>query len=384
MPDKNIALPFSHRFDGILHALLEPARTEFKINNFDLLRILAALQVVLVHSTGHFQLGGPGVARWLNCFPGVPIFFVISGYLVSASFERQPTVRAYLKNRLLRICPGLWVCVLITAGIVLLLGFRPSTRIDYLWLPAQLAGMIFTPPFLKSFGFGSYNGSLWTIPVELQFYLALPIVYKLASRRGSRKACMIAAVVLFAAIRLGLYCTHPNLGAGNQTTLEKLIFYSFVPYFSLFLLGVTFQMFQIHRSRLIAGKALIWLPVYLAAHLLLPQNPWTLVLTPLLLGVLVISVAYTAPTAAESILRGEDISYGVYIYHALIINLLLIFRTRPSIVDLGFVLAGSAIVGALSWRFVEKPFLRKKRKSLGIPVNHELLHHPLIGNGLDL
>jgi peptidoglycan/LPS O-acetylase OafA/YrhL len=375
MSVRNIS--FSSRgLDGKLRALLEPVPVDFKINNFDLLRILAAFQVVLVHSMGYFGLYDPHVAYWLSFFPGVPIFFVISGYLVSASFERQKTVHAYLKNRFLRIFPGLWACLLFTTGIVLLLGFRPSRPVDYLWLPAQFVGLIFTPPFLKSFGIGSYNGSLWTIPVELQFYLALPIVYKLVTWRNSRKAGMILAVAIFAAIRVSLYLTHPSLGEASETTLEKLIRYSFLPHFVLFLLGVTLQNFRVHQSRLISGKVLIWLPIYLAAQLLLPENPWILVFRSLLLGFLVVSAAYTAPTAAETILRGEDISYGVYIYHALVISLLLIFRAHHSIADIGMVFAGAVILGGLSWRFVEMPFLRKKRKSLGIPVNHELIHHP--------
>jgi len=56
---------------------------DFKTNNFDLVRLLAALQVILVHGYGVEYL------PWLNSaiamFPGVPMFFVISGFLVSAS-----------------------------------------------------------------------------------------------------------------------------------------------------------------------------------------------------------------------------------------------------------------------------------------------------------
>jgi len=376
VPSKTVSLQKS-TLRGRVCALLQPSQVEFKVNNFDLLRILAALQVVLVHSIGHFGLNAPRVAHWLDFFPGVPIFFVISGYLVSASYERQKTVRAYLKNRFLRIFPGLWVCLLFTMAVVLLLGYRLSRPIDYLWLPAQLIGIIFTPPFLKSFGFGSYNGSLWTIPVELQFYLLLPILYKLAQRRNGRKAGLIAAVALFTVIRFALYFTHPNIGAGSESTLEKMIRYTFVPHFFLFLLGTTLQNFRIHQSRLIAGKGPIWLLAYLAAQLLLPPNPWTLVITALMLGFVVVSAAYTLPSSAETLLGGEDISYGVYIYHALVINLLLIFRTHHSIADLGMDVVGAVILGSLSWKFVEKPFLRKKRKSIGIPVDHEHIKFPL-------
>ena len=62
---------------------------EFNRNNFDLLRIFAATEVMLGHSFGHLQIAEPfGVSIFRN-FSGVPIFFVISGYLISASYERS-------------------------------------------------------------------------------------------------------------------------------------------------------------------------------------------------------------------------------------------------------------------------------------------------------
>ena len=91
------------------------ADSDFRVNNFDLLRLIAAIQVVIAHSLRHLQMDLP--APWgalLDCFPGVPIFFVISGYLVSSSYERAPSLKAYLRNRCLRIYPGLWVCLMVT------------------------------------------------------------------------------------------------------------------------------------------------------------------------------------------------------------------------------------------------------------------------------
>jgi peptidoglycan/LPS O-acetylase OafA/YrhL len=82
------------------------------------------------------------------------------------------------------------------------------------------------------------------------------------------------------------------------------------------------------------------------------------------MGVFVIAAAYTVPGVSKRLLRGNDISYGVYIYHGLLINIF---------VELGllgrgyylFVLAGLACVMAyLSWIGVERPFLRKKQQTI--------------------
>src|SRR5690349_9052904 len=86
----------------------ETPANDWRVNNFDLLRLLAALQVAVVHGiavlkpTGHFAgLLGTGLDR----FPGVPIFFVISGVLISRSYEHSASLRDYLGNRCLRIFP---------------------------------------------------------------------------------------------------------------------------------------------------------------------------------------------------------------------------------------------------------------------------------------
>src|SRR4030088_1254426 len=92
--------------------LSEGLASDWRVNNFDLLRLLAALQVAVVHSLGFLKPGylasllGGGLCR----FPGVPIFFVISGILISKSYEQSDSLRVYLRNRCLRIFPGLWVC----------------------------------------------------------------------------------------------------------------------------------------------------------------------------------------------------------------------------------------------------------------------------------
>ena len=79
-----------------------------------------------------------------------------------------------------------------------------------------------------------------------------------------------------------------------------------------------------------------------------------------ILSVLTISVAYSKPNISK-FLRGNDISYGVYIYHMLVINTLieLNINTKLSFL-LTFVL--TVIFGFISWKVIEKPSLRFKNK----------------------
>lgn len=342
------------------------AADEFKVNNFDGLRILAALQVVLAHSRVHLDI--PRLPFWslLESFPGVPIFFAISGFLISASFERTPRLESYARNRLLRILPALWCVILVTIPVAAAFGFefrRPEAAV---WLLCQLVGLIYTPQFLHGFGFGSYNGALWTIPIELQFYVLLPLLYLGGARLARGRTTLVAVVLLaFTIVAYQYATTSPPLAENAIEPLARKLFrYSFIPHVYLFLAGVVLQRVHAQRSRWIAGKGVFWLAGYLAVHYGLPAGAFNYVLGTLVMAVMTVSLAYTAPRASGVLLRGNDISYGVYIYHGLILNVLIELGIGRSVVHLPLVALLTIGVAFLSWRLVERPFLRRKRQTL--------------------
>ncbi|MEI8021293.1 MAG: acyltransferase, partial [Schlesneria sp.] len=155
-------------------------------NNFDLIRLLAALQVVYCHTCWHLGItsgiGDPTLANFIHWFPGVPIFFTISGFLISRSWERSDNWREYATKRVLRIYPALWVQlavgILITTAFGVVTPSLATCPSFGLWIVAQSTFVqVYNPSFMRGFGLGVLNGSLWTIPVELGFYVSLPILY---------------------------------------------------------------------------------------------------------------------------------------------------------------------------------------------------------------
>lgn len=334
-------------------------------NNFDLLRICAALQVVLMHGFWHLQVPSPSWRPLLESLPGVPVFFAISGFLISRSYERSTDLASYARNRALRIYPALWVCILLTVVVASAAGFSFAHRQAATWLPAQLVGLIYTPRFLDGFGFGSYNGSLWTIPIELQFYVAVPVIYALLRRAGWRIEAGLAALLLaFAAVALVFASTVPPALEGQpEPVLVKLLRYSFAPHIYMFLAGALLQRLKVERSPWIAGKGLHWLAAYLALYFLLPRNPWTAIGGALLLAVCVVALAYSATGLSQRLLRGNDVSYGVYIYHGLLMNIMLVLGWQGRVGSMVGLVVGALLMGLASWRFVEQPCLRRKRKS---------------------
>ena len=243
-------------------------------NNFDLLRLFAASQVLYFHTVENLQIPVTmpfaWISRVLELFPGVPIFFTISGFLISMSYKRSRSLRDYCLNRFLRIYPALWVCF--GATLLALTAFRVWDRVNIpaskllIWTAMQLTiGQFYSPYVINAaYGVGHANGSLWTIPVELQFYAALPIVYFLL--RPRRKAAADVAILLLATLFFATEQAYAAYGPGLSREHEDvmaLAHVSFVPWICMFLIGVFLQRSRSWVMPALRNKGLLWLPSYL-------------------------------------------------------------------------------------------------------------------------
>ena len=321
---------------------------------------MAATEVIIDHYFQHLKLPISHLAtKILYLFPGVPVFFFISGYLISASFERNGNLRNYLRNRALRIYPGLWGCIILTVIVISITGVSFLNRQTIGWLPAQLAGFIYTPAFLANYGFGSYNGSLWTIPIELQFYLLLPVCYFFAPKRHINY-WFAALFIAFTIISFMVQVNYPH------GMVAKLIRYSFIQHFYLFLAGVMMQRLRVYTSRFIYNKAHYWLIIYVFFSMILFDRLDPIVFTMLqylLLTFCLLSMAYTLPNLAAKMLRTNDISYGVYIYHGLILTVIVQLKL-VGYINIYLILLLTYLLAYLSWMFIEKPFMKRKERTI--------------------
>ncbi len=349
-------------------------------NNFDLIRLFAALQVVYAHGSEHLRVPwgpiGRGVHQVLEALPGVPIFFVVSGFLISMSYERHPDLGSYARNRFLRIYPALWAAFLVGLALIATTGFLgPETLTSWkfpAWVAAQLTIFQFwNPDFLRSFGVGVLNGSLWTIPVELGFYAVLPLLYRGVLDRMPRSRGDLVLVMLALASYSLWFAAVAALGHHPDLRL-KLLMVTIAPYLYMFLFGVLIQRHRHRLERLLVGKAWLWAGVYAAcfgaAPRLLPRTPAGNFELQLLwqaaLALLVVSFAFTRRRWSDRVLRGNDISYGVYLYHMLVVNLLVYLGWTGAVSPLLVTFAAGVLLAVLSWRVVEAPALRRKRAPL--------------------
>ena len=331
-------------------------------DNILLLRLVAALLVVLGHSfilVGDMSAAGDPV-HWLlprthAHLVGVALFFTISGFLITLSFERNPHVIRFLRARFLRLWPALTIVVALTAFVLgpMLSVLAPDdyfsstdgggTAPGYFWSNVLLIDPRQTLPGV----FGSnpipriVNGSLWTIPYEAALYLLVAAAGALGLFRRPRLASALVALAIVVVV------LWPSYGGGPYPQRLALLGLQ---------LGACFGAGSIAclmRRRVPVSSGIL---LALAALSLLARE------TPLMwLAVVYFVFWFAYVPKLPSMPAGLDLSYGTYLWA---------FPLQQSIVALLHVATPLALfaiaaplalsVAAGSWLLVERPALRLK------------------------
>jgi len=328
-----------------------------KKNNFDLIRLLLASTVCLVHAyevSDFAQLAT--LAGFLSSKVAVQGFFVVSGFLIVMSYERSSSLKSYASKRVRRIYPAYFTVIILSAVFLVLVSQKPVEEYYSLawlkYLAANLTFLNFLQPSLPGVfdanKFDVVNGALWTLKVEAMFYMAVPVLVYFF-RRFPRLPLLIVIYLLSIAYSELL------LSASGRTGVE---FYSRLArqlpgQMCFFMAGATLfyylKFFEQHIKSFAAAAAVILVVDWVVLPL-----PW---LQPAALASLV--VFFGLFLYAGNFGKYGDFSYGVYILHFPILQLLLNsgwFAERPWLFLLTTI--GLTAVGAvLMWNLVEKRFL---------------------------
>jgi peptidoglycan/LPS O-acetylase OafA/YrhL len=343
-------------------------------NNFDLIRLAAALQVAVLHVLYYLspQWRDHILCQLLALFPGVPVFFFISGFLISRSYEKTESVRDYTRNRCLRIYPALHVCVALNLIMVYATGYFEKAQagvvdILALYIAKTTVLQFYNPDFMRQFGDGVLNGSLWTICVELQFYFVTPILYVLLRRKAlNSNLVLVIGIVLSIICNRLLYDTQAEFHDSNYWKLARV---SFIPWIYMFLTGVLVQRNFALISRVF--RPYLFFPVllaYLAYAFTLYWHGFSFSnsISPALffpLAATVLIAAYSGRELSRKLLRGHDISYGIYVYHIPFMNMFLYYQLTGWLGYTAAVIAITIVTAVASWFLVERPSLKRKHQA---------------------
>jgi peptidoglycan/LPS O-acetylase OafA/YrhL len=304
--------------------------------NLDFMRAVAVLLVVLDHTmirAGH-QLVGWVNFGYVGVF-GVYLFFVHTCLVLMWSLERRPHTLDFYIRRIFRIYP---LSIVVVSVIVL---FR---------LP------LFNVPVTKSFVMsnlllvqnlwsrGLAEGVLWSLPLEVQMYLVLPVLFAFVFRERTRWPLLV----------LWLFVCRLDVQMGAAAGWDSLpgVVPNFIP-------GViAYVGFMKARSRLPAWSFALFLGVLLAwySHVPSVKRGW---IACLALG---LALPYFRQLTQRTVAQVSHVvakySYSIYLLHSLALMLAFEKLARlPLVAKLGVEFVSLAVLAALGYHLVERPMI---------------------------
>ena len=328
-------------------------------NRFDLLRLLFAALVFAYHAVvlSVFAPGGElesGLALLAEL--SIQGFFIVSGALVYGSFERSTSLMDYAGKRVRRLYPAYAVVIVVPAMIALVLslgtGEGTGQVFHYLW--ANLIFLNFLQPELPGLfegnRFPEVNGALWTLKIEVMFYAVLPVLAWGIAKLKRHWWVGIAGLIIAAMAwqEWVLAWSHP-LSEPVARQLPGQMMY-FAAGMALWRLWGDAQRHAF--PLLVIGLISLGLALFV---------PGLDMLRVLGLAGFIAGVAFMEGPPLNTA-RWGDISYGVYIVHFPVVQVLValgVFSTFGPIA--GFALSALIVTGLslALWWWVEKPALRR-------------------------
>lgn len=327
-------------------------------NNFKLLRMLAASAVLLSHS---FLLSrGPAVPEPLAAETGyslgvaaVIVFFAVSGYFITKSFDRRAMLADFVAARVARLFPALIVALLLTAFVLGPL-FTTLPVSDYFrqpgtWIYAPQNALLVRQRFALPGVFagnpfaGVANGSLWTLKYEVACYAGVVI----AGFAGLLRPRTVPLILLAAAAAMVIV-------PGGDMALSARV----AVLCGGFALGAGIYVYRHHVP--ISGLILVALAVLalLTRETRLFPLCYTLALG---YGALVVGFADFAPLRAYN--RLGDYSYGTYVYAFPIGQAT--FVLMPTLGPWGLIAVTfpiTLVLAVASWVLIENPALTHRHR----------------------
>lgn len=200
-------------------ASTDPKMPRYQLRGLDGIRALAALAVLVYHVAPNWLPGG---------FLGVDVFFVLSGFLITALLAREQRltgridVRAFWLRRFRRLVPAVTLTVLVTVPLAALVNrdflvgiwyqVLGTLTYTYNWVNVAFGGSYFdrtNPQFLAN---------MWTLAVEQQFYLVWPLILLLAFLIPTRHRWFVSALLALASVSEMAVL---KAGGGNLTRIYE-------------------------------------------------------------------------------------------------------------------------------------------------------------------
>ncbi|MGS2613475.1 acyltransferase family protein [Micromonospora sp. LZ34] len=353
-------------------------------NGIGLIRLCLALAVVVSHAKplgfGTHDLGYQLFDRQTNVGTmAVYGFFVLSGLLITRSGRRTGLIR-YAWHRCLRIFPGLWVCLLVTALVVApLVALREQGSVGGIfsdswshggplayvqanwWTGVRQSGIggLFadTTPWGRKTGRGIFNGALWSLKYEMFCYVAVGVLAATAVLRQARRFVLFLTMALYLGIVWDSWGPG-HISGGVSAPLVGVLHIHWLVYLGfLFAAGATLDLYRervpISDGLGVGSAVLLGLSLFFGGFFVVGLPAF---------AYLLVWLSARMPRRLHWVGRSNDYSYGIYIYGFLLQQVMASLGwSRWGFVPFALMSVAAAwAVAFLSWKLVERPALLLK------------------------
>lgn len=298
-------------------ALVIPKNEDIGDNAFNAVRFLCCIIVILGHC---IDISGIKVTyrAIIDMHVAVCVFFILSGFWVTKSFLIAPNIKKYTLKRVKRLLPLYYLTVFLFA---ILCGFYSdlglagyfSNPLLYKYLFWNSIFLNFMSPSLPGvFGNVPINGALWTIKVEISFYIVLPILIYLLKRFDSvkKRNAFLCGIYL-----LSVIWSHGLAYISNFIPIPSQLSYQLPGVMSYFVMGMVYLF---NWDFLISKKNLFIVPAVIIFLLHYLTN--TEIFMPATLSMILMWLGTTF-TSLQRVGKPVDYSYGMYLFHFPLINI---------------------------------------------------------------
>lgn len=319
-------------------------------NNFDFIRVLLAFIVFVGH------LGALSASEKLLFLTHSPVevavfsFFIVSGFLIARSYERSSSLKSYAKKRFNRIVPAYLLVVFLSAILLSLVStlsfseYFSNTQV-YKYLFWNSLFLNFKAPWLPGvFGNQAVNGALWTLKIEMCFYIAVPLMFLLFGKNNKYRTISLIVLYFLSLVYLNYF------EMTGRAALSRQLPGSLCYFIGGMLLYFHFEKFIKHKHILfIIAIITVWIDLIFKIKLF----------SPIMISIIVMYIAYSF-SFLNNFGKYGDFTYGIYIFHFPIIRVFatlgLFANYNPYIMSIVcmFTVIG---IGIASWHFYEKRFL---------------------------
>jgi peptidoglycan/LPS O-acetylase OafA/YrhL len=335
-------------------------------NNYNLIRFILAICVIFCHNIelldGNRNNEIFTVFFKTNLSLGsfaVNLFFLISGYLIVKSWDKNENAWSFLSNRILRIYPGFIVASIISCFVIGALAdnthYFEQFKYKYFIFNLLVLKIPITPKIFKASHYPYINGAMWTINNEFICYL-LVLVLGILSFVKNKIGWIVFFTTFFSAIFL-VNLFHVKIINNFLSNYFVADFFDVKLIFSFFIGGTYYlfgKNFLNRKSIFIVSTVLMF--IFLFKNLFIDYT------IPLFVGYIVLSIAESTIPLLSEFNTLPDISYGVYLYGWPITKFLIYSQPKINYWLLNVEsLILAILLGLFSWYLVEKPFIRLKK-----------------------